>query len=755
MRRALTSFMSTVAVAGLLSAGALTIAAPSASAETCPNEAFRTGHSAALPDCRAYELVSPSRLQPYFTSFGEIANIKFGEPVVGAELDTTASQSSLDSGIQFFSTVAPAGSTTGGPDYLSSRGPGGWSTKNLMPPQSTELTIECLPYMIGWSTNLERGVVADGYNSLHPRGSHCGADEPELVPGEPRNGAQNLFLRDSSTDAYQLIDQPGLISETANAIYQAGSSDLGVVVFSEEPAGAPEMKFYVWAGGTVDRLLTVLPDGKPTEGEIPDAGSAAHSATDPTSPTFNHAVAPDGSRAEFTAGGSLYSRLNPGAQQSAFNEAGECSEPSKACTVEIDSTESSEPGGGGVFAGGSGQDGSVIYFTDANRLTSDSTANTEEPDLYEYDFGKPAGERLTDLTVDQNAGEHADVLGYVGTNETGPAGDFVYFVANGILVGNQNSSGSVAASGAPNLYMEHQGTVSFVATLSSATDNCDWENRCMSARVSSNGRYLGFDSLEQLTGFNNIDAQTSVPDQEIFLYDGDAKDLSCASCGTTGKAPIAPASIRLPEGVSAPVNAQVLYLQRNVSNNGQVFFDTPNPLLPEARNGGNLYTQSNVYEYQAGQLHLLSSGTAEASSFFYEASADGGDVYLITSQALTPGSSSAEVSLYDAKVDGGFPSPPLIPEPCAGEGCSGPQSIAPRLPVISSAAASGQGNLEPAVSKPPVVRSLTGAQKLAKALRSCRANRNKHKRAVCEAQARKRYGPRLKKKSAKTNRRGK
>jgi hypothetical protein len=756
MRKALISFVAAVGVAGLLSAGALTVAVSSASAEVCPNEGFRTGYSAALPDCRAYELVS-SGAQPFFETFGEEGKIRLGKPVVGAEKGTFASESSSASGLVFFSTFAPPGSTTDGPFYMVSRGPGGWSKpESLIPPQQTEISNTCLPYMIDWSPNLERSVLADGFTSS---ASTCGADEPEIVPGEPR-GAQNLFLRDTSTGAYQLIDQTPLSGASSTAFYQGGSRDLGLVAFSEgakltpeAPAVDPKLNssvdYYVWAGGNSDRLLTILPNGEATKGAI--ANAAVFGVTELKSATFTHVIAPNGDRVEFTAEGDLYSRVNPGAAQSAFDGAGACDESSKACTVQVDASQVGPGGGGGVFEGSAGEGGELVLFSDESRLTSDSTAAAGEPDLYEYDFSKPAGERLTDLTVDSNAGEHANVLGYLGDNETGSPGDYLYFVATGVLASNENSAGAEATPGAPNLYLLHGGTRRFIATLNAAEDGCDWNIACLSARVSPNGRYIGFNSLEQLTDFNSLDALTSQPDQEIFLYEAEADNLSCASCGTTGSAPTSPTAIRQPEEFTVKLPIP-LHIQRNVSNSGQVFFDTKNHILEAARNG-----VSNVYEYEGGELHLLSSGTAEAPSYFYEASVDGGDVYLITAQALTPGSNSVELAIFDAKVGGGFPAPSeATSESCSGESCSGPQSIAPRSPVISSASTSGSGNLEPGLSKPPAVRSLTSAQKLAKALKSCRAKRNKHKRSACETQARKRYGPRQKKKSAKTiNRRGK
>jgi hypothetical protein len=747
MRRALIGFMGTVGVAGLLSAGALTVAVSSASAEVCPNEGFRTGYSAALPDCRAYELVAQG-IQPFFETFGEEGNAQRAKAVVGSAKGTFASGDSAASGLAFFSTFAPPGSTTDGPFYMTSRGPSGWSQPhNLIPSQQTEISIACLPYMVDWSANLGRGVLADGFTSGV---ANCGADEPEIISGEPR-GFQNLFLRNSSSGSYQLIDQAPLSGSPSNALYDGGSSDLGLVAFAEEaklvseaPAG---LDYYVWAESS-DRLLTILPDGKVAKGAIANATTFATS--DPKSPTYSHAIAPNGSRIEFTAEGNLYSRLNPAASQSQFNEAGGCDEPSKACTVQIDASQTVEPGGGGVFEGSAGESGEVVLFSDENRLTSSSTAAPGEPDLYEYDFSKPVGERLKDLTVDSNAGEHANVLGYVGNNETGSSGAYVYFVATGALASNENSSGAKATSRVPNLYLAHEGTTRFIATLNATEDSCDWENGCLTARVSSNGKFLGFDSLERLTGFDNLDARTSEPDQEVFLYSAEIASLSCASCGETGLAPTGPASVRAPEETAVKVPVP-LHLQRNVSDSGQVFFDTRSHLLETVRN-----EVSNVYEYEGGQLHLLSSGTAEAPSYFYEASADGGDAYLITAQALAPGANSVELGIFDAKVNGGFPAPSeTTSEPCSGESCSGPQPIAPRLPAISSTSISGSGNLEPAVSKPAATRSLTSAQKLAKALKSCRAKRNKHKRSVCEAQARKRYGPRPRKSAKTINRRGK
>ena len=109
--------------------------------------------------------------------------------------------------------------------------------------------------------------------------------------------------------------------------------------------------------------------------------------------------------------------------------------------------ESIEPGEA-VFQTAS-SDGSKVFFTDGQRLTVDSTAGgNADPDLYECDIIEEAGLlrcSLTDLTVDKNANESADVQGVVlGTDEDGSD---VYFVAQGVLTSAESSEHEKALPG--------------------------------------------------------------------------------------------------------------------------------------------------------------------------------------------------------------------------------------------------------------------------------------------------------------------
>lgn len=113
---------------------------------------------------------------------------------------------------------------------------------------------------------------------------------------------------------------------------------------------------------------------------------------------------------------------------------------------------------------GASVNGSRVFFTSRVELTNDADTGPEDnaANLYEYDFEKPEGEHLSDLTVDTVDPDGAGVLGLVTASEDG---SYVYFVAEGVLTNGKNSEGRGPVAGQPNLYLSRGGVVSFIATL--------------------------------------------------------------------------------------------------------------------------------------------------------------------------------------------------------------------------------------------------------------------------------------------------
>jgi hypothetical protein len=679
--------------------------------QTCSNAALRIGLSAALPDCRAYERVSALGSEPRFEYLGAPVNLTFAGAIANGE--ATGVQASDDgSGVAYVADYPPEGALSDGEYLVASRSADGWSTAEMIPPQSTSYSLACKnAYIVDYSQELTSSILADGVGqpgSGYDGGQlRCGTDDPRLVAGEPE-GFQNLFLRVGEEASYGLIDLTPYGVSPDDAWFQSTSEDEGLsrVVFEEEAplvAGAPAGKdLYEYSEGAV-RLVTVLPGGEAVVGSLANADEYEQRGASKGPEVFTHAVSSDGSRVFFTAGGNLYLRENAEREQSALAGGDECTEPEMACTVEVDAAQAGAPGpgGGGRFMWAS-SDGSRVFFTDESRLTSGSRAAPGAPDLYEYDLSAPSGERLTDLTANTlDAAEPAGVLGVSGASAEG---SYVYLVAAGVLSPAANSEGEHAHTGEPNLYeVRERGTPVFIATLGTS-DLLDWEQRELTARVTPDGRFLAFNSVMPLTGFDNSDASTGEADQEIFLYDATGEELSCVSCDPSGARPTAPASIRQPEkdkiaGPNPPQGPG--RLQRFLTDDGRVFFDTANALLPQAADG-----QSNVYEYAQGALNLISSGSAAGGSYFYEASPSGSDVFFLTPQQLPSGDPSDEYAVYDAREDGGFAEAlPAAPACEEAETCRSPPGDAPAVPAGSIAFA-GPGNPRSSGSPPATLRLL-------------------------------------------------
>lgn len=606
--------------------------------------------AASLPDGRGYEQVTPS-------------NKDDGDPYLRAGIFGGYQSDVGGDGFSYPSLYAFPGSQSDGIPYLALRGTSGWTNTNMIPPQSTDAGGLCAAYPStdAWSPDMSTGILVDGQNQA----SGCGTDDPPLVPGTTAGGlplcsatplvtpcsgeqpgVQNIFVRDITNNTFQLVSTlqsapPGITP--ADAVYNAGSSDLSHVVFSENAqltSDAPSGDdLYEWVGGTVSLVTEVPATGTSCSGSActPVVGSLAGGGMG----SVLHAVSGDGSTIVFTANGNLYARQNG------------------SSTVQLDA---------GI--GGSGQfqvaaaDGSKVFFTDS------TGAN-----LYEYNFS--SGSPLTDLTP----GGAAQIDGLSGA---GDDGSLVYFVASSVLAANANGDGQTAQAAQPNLYVVNTATagdsITFLATLAGG-DSCDWTAGCLSARVSSNGAHVAFTSTNALTNYDN----NGMP--EIFVSDASAAGPGCVSCIPSGTAATSGAAIAGPE--LSGINSTTNYPERYISDSGQVFFNTSDALLPTATNGAQ-----NVYEYEAGQLALISTGTSSADSFYLDSTPSGNDVFFATSSALVPQDIDGAYDIYDARVGGGFPvSTPAAP--CQGESCQPPPSTPPATPVAGTVTFVGPGNPAP------------------------------------------------------------
>ena len=373
-------------------------------------------------------------------------------------------------------------------------------------------------------------------------------------------------------------------------------------------------------------------------------------------------------------------------------------------------------------------DGSAVFFTDGNRLTSDASEGgpldyAEEPspttgDLYRYDL---ENEELSDLSVDPTPGsDPPDVRGVLGIAEDGSA---AYFAARGVLTGGEEGPrGEIAKAGQNNLYLWRQGEgVRFIAVLSGPGDWRSWRKSSseLTAAVSPSGGHLAFLSAASLTGYDNTAAGSSgsaagssgcqLPFEalqgplacaEVYLYDATEETLVCASCNPGGARPVGASFL---PGWSSPTDGP-----RYLSDDGErLFFESMDSLsladLNQRRDvyefetvgTGSCTTAAPTYSSESeGCVFLVSSGRSEDHSYLLDASSPAGtDVFFSTRERLVAGDSDERYDVYDARVGGGFPVLPPSP-PCLGDACRPPASPPPVAPNASSSSFNGPGNAQ-------------------------------------------------------------
>jgi DNA-binding beta-propeller fold protein YncE len=639
----------------------------------CPNEQLRGGFSQKLPDCRAYELVTPPVTNS--SQFDSTLKLVF------------ASKAAADGQALTLTIQEPRpGAPTAGEAYVATRGAGGWIAEDIMPLESYDgVGCQEFQHVYAYSEQLTRDVIEAGGASRASAGKNeredaesCNPEGTQVVSGEPV-GYENLVVRENATGTYRLVNVPPPGVTPADAHFQAASADLSHVIFTETSPLAKGATYgvenlYEWDEGAL-RLLSVLPDGTAVPGSF-----AAKTGVSEHVSEHEGVVSSDGSHVLFTYAGALYDRID--GQR----------------TVQVDEQQGvSGPGGGGSFKAAT-SDGSKVFFLDENRLTEGSTAAAGEPDLYECALPEGASKcKLTDLTV-ATGGEHADVLSVTpfGRHDS----SYVYFVAKGVLASNTreitNSEGKTVVEGAQagkeNLYLWDGNKTTFIAT------GVEYNFLGIEPQTSPDGKWLAFESKDSLTGYDNVAATHAVP--ELFLYSAATGQLACASCNPTGKTQFAGGGVA-PRGEAYGELFGIFTSRHLLTDAGQVFFETGEALVPSDTNS-NL----DVYEFQGGSVNLISSGTSSFESNLESVSESGNDVFFRSNQQLVPQDNQEGMLVtYDARVLGGFPAVASPPACTTADACRAPVSPQPSIyGAPSSQTFSGPGNLAPPPAAKPAVK---------------------------------------------------
>jgi streptogramin lyase len=580
--------------------------------DDCPNAQQRSGASASLPDCRAYELVTPdlNGLKP------ESLVGTTGE--AGDSFDTWLGAPGGDSLIFDTNGSAPGVAGNGTTDqYRTVRGEGGWSS-GLIAPSGAQME---LPHL-GGSSSDHRYAFWTGSSF----GGSLEADSPQAT-----------YLRHPD-GSFELLGQ-GSLGEDLAATGRWIGGDGGHVIFTTKPGSAVQLEPNGPAAG-IAAIYDRTPDG------VTHVVSLLPGEVVPTSNSKYLGVSADGSAVFFEVGGKLYERRD------------------NAATLEV-------APGGSTFAGASEDGGRAFYVRPDDPTSAPETGNV-------FAFDADSGE-TTQLT---SAGGATVV-------NVSADGSHVY------LVSPEQLDGSQGIAGASNLYV-WDGAFSFIATLS-AEDMKDvgsaivtlaaWTKAvgpdpnafigpgAVPARSTPDGSVFVFQSFANLTPYD------SEGHSEIYRFDLADPSLVCLSCVPDGDPPSGEAELQQLGGGS-PVNA-ISHIPNVTADGEATFFQTTDALV--SADGDNT---TDVYEWRAGRVSLISSGKSAAPNYLYGMSADGRDVYFETNDSLLPqDQDGGDPSIYDARVKGGFSS--STAQSCLEDGCQGAPAAPPRLPAPASSSLQG------------------------------------------------------------------
>jgi Strictosidine synthase-like, N-terminal len=602
--------------------GALTTYPPAAPPGACANEALRTGPSALLPDCRAYELVSPpdtnGRTPLALGITGSFFPTRLASPGAGKVSFTIQGGA-----IPGFDVT---GSWAGDP-YLASRGTGGWSTASAGPSGAESVTP------------LPGGISPDQGHSFWQAGGGGSA----MVEGGQAN-----YVR--YPDGHSELLAQGSLGSSAAAEGKLISQDAGHILFTvkarlepEAPGGGARV-IYDRAGGQT-RVVSLLA-GETSPGEGVDAHYVGAS--------------PDGEGVAFKVGSTLYLRYRGSetfALGSGLEFAGIASGGARVFYLQ-----------GGDLWRFDAADESLLRFTEAGDVTAvnvgaqGSAAYFASPTALAGSGPNPAGAEPAAGEANLYLSREGQIFFLATVTERDLEGEFIGTeVRDGLGLWSEAVSGgsseSPARLGIDPSRTTPEGSVFVFQSRAELTD----------ADPGGHVQVYRYDSAAQELACLSCDP-TGAPTSGAGTLES-IDPAVAAPVPFKGSYPLL-ANLRA-DGRRAFFQSDAR-LSLGDSDGLQDIYQWEDQGVGSCTRPG-------------GCVELISSGRSQREDYLFALGDSGDDVFILSSDLLLGADRDETPSIYDARVGGGF-AEALPPAPCEGEGCRPRLSAPPALPVPGSLA---------------------------------------------------------------------